>query len=103
MPDEPKRSNRETPGPRSLFALASLSVVVGAFTGGVGALFRVFLHSADGWRTDVIRSCSFVGFDGASFRRSWYCSDFIIGGVDGLSFCAWSQRQRHPWRRASAQ
>src|SRR3974390_2847737 len=103
MPDEPKLRHNETRGPRSLFALASLSVVVGAFTGGVGALFRVLLHSADGWAHQDHRSCAFVGFAGASFRRSWYCPDFITGGVDGLSFWAWSQRQRHPRRRVSAQ
>jgi CIC family chloride channel protein len=67
MTDEPKSPNNETRGPRSLFALVSLSVVVGAFTGGVGALFRVVLHSADGWRTNVIISAHSWGLPGLVF------------------------------------
>ena len=67
VPDEPKRPNKETRGPQSLFAVAALSVVVGAFTGGVGALFRVFLHSADGWRTNVIVRAHSWGLPGLVF------------------------------------
>jgi H+/Cl- antiporter ClcA len=66
MSDKPEFPNNETRGPRSLFALASLSVV-GAFTGGVGALFRVFLHSADGWRTNVIVRAHSWGLPGLVF------------------------------------
>jgi hypothetical protein len=36
------------------FALAALSIAVGAFTGLVAAMFRLLLHSADGWRTYFI-------------------------------------------------
>src|SRR6516164_2363049 len=54
MSDKPTFPNNETRGSHSLFAVASLSVVVGAFTGGVGAVFRVLLHTADGWRSNVI-------------------------------------------------
>jgi CIC family chloride channel protein len=89
MPDEPKRPNKETRGPRSLFAVASLSVVVGAFTGGVGALFRVFLHSADGWRTDVIVRAHSWGLPGLlsvvlgialiSSLAAWMVSRFAPG------------------------
>jgi CIC family chloride channel protein len=67
MPDKPKSPNNETRAPRSLFALLSLSVIVGAFTGGVGALFRVFLHSADGWRTNVIVNAHSWGLSGLVF------------------------------------
>jgi chloride channel protein, CIC family len=64
MSDKPLLPNNETRRARSLFAVASLSVVVGTFTGGVGALFRVFLHTADGWRTNVIVRAHSWGFSG---------------------------------------
>jgi len=54
MSDEPILRSDEKPGPLSLFALASLSIAVGVFTGLVAAWFRMFLHSADGWRTYFI-------------------------------------------------
>jgi CIC family chloride channel protein len=67
MSDKPTLPNNEPRGPRSLFAVAALSVVVGAFTGGVGALFRVFLHTADGWRTNVIVRAHSWGLPGFVF------------------------------------
>jgi chloride channel protein, CIC family len=67
MSGKPTFPNNETRGPRRLFAVASLSVVVGAFTGGVGALFRVFLHTADGWRTNVIVRAHSWGLPGLVF------------------------------------
>jgi CIC family chloride channel protein len=89
VPDEPKRPNKETRGPQSLFAVAALSVVVGPFTGGVGALFRVFLHSADGWRTNVIVRAHSWGLPGLlsvvlgialiSSLAAWMVSRFAPG------------------------
>jgi len=57
--------NDETQGPPSFLALASLSIAVGALTGLLAASFRLFLHSADGWRTYFIvraHSWGFAGF-----------------------------------------
>jgi len=45
---------RQTGGPRSLFALTSLSIAVGVLIGLVAASFRLFLHGADVWRTYFI-------------------------------------------------
>jgi len=67
MSDKPTFPNNETRGTHSLFAVASLSVVVGAFTGGIGAVFRVFLHTADGWRTNVIVRAHSWGLPGLVF------------------------------------
>jgi len=50
----PKLQSEETRGPRNLFALAVLSIAVGAFSGLVAVSFRLLLQSADGWRTYLI-------------------------------------------------
>jgi CIC family chloride channel protein len=54
MLDEPKLLIDGPQGSRSLFALALSSLAVGAFTGLIGASFRLALRSADGWRTYLI-------------------------------------------------
>lgn len=54
MAEEPKLLSDETLSPRSLFALAALSIAVGAFSGLVAASFRLLLQSANGWRTYFI-------------------------------------------------
>jgi len=54
MSDKPKLLNDKTQGPRSLFALVSLSIAVGVFTGLIAASFRLLLHGADVWRTYFI-------------------------------------------------
>lgn len=51
MAEEPKLLSDETLSPRSLFALAALSIAVGACTGLVAASFRLLLQRANGWRT----------------------------------------------------
>ena len=89
MSDKPRLPKNETRGPRSLFAVAALSVVVGAFTGGVGALFRVFLHTADGWRTNIIVRAHSWGLPGfvsvvlgialISSLAAWLVSRFAPG------------------------
>jgi chloride channel protein, CIC family len=81
MSDKPTIPTNETRGPRSLLALASLSVVVGAFTGGVGAVFRVFLHTADGWRTNVIVRAHWWGLPGLVF--------VVLGVALTSSLAAW--------------
>jgi|SRR5215472_14760138 len=62
----------ETQGPRSPIALALLSLVVGAFSGLVGASFRLLLCSADGWRSYYI---------GRAHEWGWFGSLFLIGGI----------------------
>lgn len=64
MPDERKLLNDETQGSRSILALVSLSIVVGTFTGLVAASFRIFLHSAGGWRTYFISRAHSWGLPG---------------------------------------
>jgi CIC family chloride channel protein len=54
MAEGPKLLSDETQGPRSLLALAALSIVVGAFAGLVAASFRLLLQIANGWRTYLI-------------------------------------------------
>jgi len=68
-------------GSRSLFALALSSLVVGVFTGLIGASFRLLLRSADGWRTDLIvrvHSWGWLGF--------LFC---VLGVAVLASFAAW--------------
>ena len=54
MAERPRLLSDETRSPRSLFALAALSIAVGAFAGLVVAAFRLLLQSANGWRTSFI-------------------------------------------------
>src|SRR5262249_43602850 len=71
-PDNNRLLVDEAQGSRSVFALALLSVVVGAWTGLVGASFRLLLRGADGWRTEFIAHAHRWGLSG---------SFIVVGGI----------------------
>jgi len=66
---------------RRLFALALLSIVLGAFVGLVGASFRILLSRADLWRTYLIERSRVPGWIGVPVV---VCSIALIG-----AFAAW--------------
>ena len=66
---------------RRLFALALLSIVVGAFVGLVGSSFRILLSRADLWRTYLIERSHVLGWIGVPVV---VCSIALIG-----AFAAW--------------
>jgi chloride channel protein, CIC family len=51
---KPEHIAEAAPGPGALYSLALLSLLVGAVVGFVGALFRLALTRADGWRDALI-------------------------------------------------
>lgn len=59
MPSE--SAHLATPNPRRHFAVALLSIVVGAFVGLVGAAFRILLSFLDSWRTYLIERAHALG------------------------------------------
>lgn len=81
MLNQPTLLIDDSQGSRSLVPLASLSFVVGAFAGLVGASFRILLQSAEGWRTYVISRLQLWGWLGFPV--------LVLGTALVAAFAAW--------------
>ena len=88
MAEEPKLLSDETLSPRSLLALAALSIAVGAFSGLVAASFRLLLQSAYGWRTYFILRAHDRGLLGFLWVNSEHCSACIPRCMASRSLCS---------------
>jgi chloride channel protein, CIC family len=64
MVDEQIVPRSKGEGPQSPLALAMLSLIVGAISGLVGALFRLGLHRLDLWRTTLLVKAHELGWGG---------------------------------------
>jgi CIC family chloride channel protein len=82
------RAGERQEGSGSLVALALLSLLLGAITGLVAALFRITLEAADGWRNDLVARWAGQAVLGALG---------VIGAVTAASaVAAWLVRRFEP-------
>ena len=100
MNDKPKIESEDR---RNLIILAALSLVVGATSGLVCALFRLTLQQADWLRGTFIAWAQHEGFAGLLLVIAVLAAAELPRGLAGSPILAGRGRQRHPSGRGGVE